>query len=110
MPPRSAEAQLSAMLAWPERSDFTSVPVSSMPASQVSSMAYSKRARRFSAMRLWPSSLPAAMGPASPEGPLLGGLRLQETDALQGLVHDFLGRLRERGERQAALRRADDAE
>src|SRR5262245_17913846 len=95
------------MLAWPERSDFTSVPVSSMPASQVSSIRYSKRARRFSTTVLRPSSFLAAMALARWSGRLLGGLRLQQASARERLVHGLLAGLREGCQRQPALGRVD---
>src|SRR5574341_528269 len=55
--PASTRAKASWMLALPVRSDFTSVPVRTSPASTASSMKYSWRARRLLAIRCSSSAM-----------------------------------------------------
>src|SRR6185437_11468393 len=91
----------------PLRSDFTSVPVSIKPASQVSVRKYSWRACRFSATMRRPSFSLAAMDRLPPalnaRRCLLGGARLYEADAGQSSIDNALRGLRDGYQRQAHL-------
>src|SRR6516162_1432897 len=77
-------------------------------------MRYSNRALRFSAMRLRPSFLSAAMLEPLADRlrppRLFGRLGLQQANPRQDLLDRLLGRVADRGQWQAALRRTDEAQ